>query len=169
SLAIPPSECSYFLTCLFSRGLSPGVTPRPFSEYPGLWRESRESKNAATPIRAARPTRQLASPMAGPRQRWAGRPTGRRRGRRRQAPEKRGPGQRAAVRAGGDSATARHAAAGRAPEPAFGPSFTTIAAGRARAARLHPVVRRSGRAAPAEELFARRGRRRRRRRRRPGP
>ena len=47
---------------MFSRGLSPGVTSGPVSEYSGLWRESRESKNAATPIRAARPTRQLGVP-----------------------------------------------------------------------------------------------------------
>src|ERR1700722_1311924 len=116
---------------MFRRGLSPGVTSGAVSEYPGLWRESRESKNAATPIRAARPSRQLASRMAG---RWqAGRLADRRCGGRRQAPQEPRRSHRAVVADGREPAAAvlgpGPAAAGRPAEAACGPAAEAIAAG----------------------------------------
>src|SRR5215470_15981791 len=71
-----------------SHRLSPGVTCRPFRNTLGVWtRTQGVPHNAATPIRAAQPTRLLAFRIAG-REPWqdAGLPSPRRC---RQAPQKR--------------------------------------------------------------------------------
>src|SRR6516165_7267378 len=59
-----------FHLCVSSHRLSPGVTRRPFRNTLGVWtRNQGVPRNAATPIRAAQPTRHLAFRIAG-RGRW---------------------------------------------------------------------------------------------------